>query len=157
MNVDELTAVVVFASSLIPAVLMPLSVLLYAPILGIFFLMAIIDIILFNGFTKLDSSDSLWSPADTSLGINNFCELGITFGLFMAGVRVLSPVLACVRHDRVWASELTLGASQFSGHAVIPTLAWDMVDPTQCNNLKMINWVFAIAMGIYGLLGVVLV
>ena len=41
---------------------------------------------------------------------------------------------------------------QFSGHAVIPTLARDMVDPTQFD--EMINWAFAIATGIYGLLGV---
>ncbi|KAI0724468.1 transmembrane amino acid transporter protein-domain-containing protein [Cerioporus squamosus] len=110
---------------LIPAVLMPLSVLSYASILGIFSLMAIIGIILFDGFTKPDSPGSLWSPADTSLGIDNFRELGIAFGLFMAG---------------------------FSGHAVIPTLARDMIDPTQFD--EMINWAFAIATGIYGLLGV---
>ncbi len=73
-------------SSLIPAVLMPLSVLSYASILGIFSLMAIIGIVLFDGFTKPDSPGSLWSPADTSLGIDNFRELGIAFGLFMAGV-----------------------------------------------------------------------
>ncbi len=73
-------------TSLIPAVLMPLSVLSYASILGIFSLMAIIGIVLFDGFTKPDSPGSLWSPADTSLGIDNFRELGIAFGLFMAGV-----------------------------------------------------------------------
>ncbi|TFK94290.1 hypothetical protein K466DRAFT_476675 [Polyporus arcularius HHB13444] len=112
-------------SLLIPAVLMPLSVLSYASILGIFSLMAIIGIVLFDGFTKPDSPGSLWSPADTSLGIDNFRELGIAFGLFMAG---------------------------FSGHAVIPTLARDMIDPTQFD--EMINWAFAIATGIYGLLGV---
>ncbi|KAI0757082.1 transmembrane amino acid transporter protein-domain-containing protein [Daedaleopsis nitida] len=110
---------------LIPAVLMPLSVLSIASIIGIFSLMAIIGIILFDGFTKFDSPGSLWSPADTSLGIDNYQELGIAFGLFMAG---------------------------FSGHAVIPTLARDMIDPTEFD--EMINWAFAIATGIYGLLGV---
>ena len=35
---------------------------------------------------------------------------------------------------------------------MIPTLARDMVDPTQFD--EMINWAFAIATGIYGLLGV---
>ncbi|KAI0778101.1 transmembrane amino acid transporter protein-domain-containing protein [Trametes elegans] len=110
---------------LIPAVLLPLSVLSYASILGIFSLMAIIGIILFDGFTKFDSPGSLWSPADTSLGIDNFRELGIAFGLFMAG---------------------------FSGHAVIPTLARDMIDPSRFD--EMINWAFAIATGIYAILGV---
>ncbi|KAI0651771.1 transmembrane amino acid transporter protein-domain-containing protein [Trametes meyenii] len=109
---------------LIPAVLMPLSVLSYASILGIFSLLAIIGIILFDGFTKFDSPGSLWSPADTSLGIDNYKELGIAFGLFMAG---------------------------FSGHAVIPTLARDMIDPSRFD--EMINWAFAIATGIYAILG----
>ncbi|KAI0662739.1 transmembrane amino acid transporter protein-domain-containing protein [Cubamyces menziesii] len=112
-------------SLLIPAVLLPLSVLSYASIIGIFSLMAIIGIILFDGFTKFDSPGSLWSPADTSLGIDNFRELGIAFGLFMAG---------------------------FSGHAVIPTLARDMIDPSRFD--EMINWAFAIATGIYAILGV---
>ncbi|KAL1952046.1 hypothetical protein VTO73DRAFT_1195 [Trametes versicolor] len=110
---------------LIPAVLMPLSVLSYASILGIFSLMAIIGIILFDGFTKFDSPGSLWAPADTSLGIDSYREVGIAFGLFMAG---------------------------FSGHAVIPTLARDMIDPSRFD--EMINWAFAIATGIYAVLGV---
>lgn len=76
---------------LIPAVLMPLSVLSYASITGIFSLMAIIAIILFDGFTKFDSPGSLWSPADTSLGVDSFHELGIAFGLFMAGVSLIPP------------------------------------------------------------------
>ena len=75
--------------------LLPLSVLSYASIIGIFSLMAIIGIILFDGFTKFDSPGSLWSPADTSLGIDNFRELGIAFGLFMAGVR--AALLPCFR------------------------------------------------------------
>ncbi|KAI8995550.1 transmembrane amino acid transporter protein-domain-containing protein, partial [Trametes punicea] len=110
---------------LIPAVMLPLSILSYASIIGIFSLMAIIGIILFDGFTKFDSPGSLWSPADTSLGIDSYRELGIAFGLFMAG---------------------------FSGHAVIPTLARDMIDPTQFD--EMINWAFVIATGIYAILGV---
>ncbi|TBU48398.1 transmembrane amino acid transporter protein-domain-containing protein [Dichomitus squalens] len=112
-------------SLLIPAVLLPLSVLSYASIIGIFSLMAIMGIILFDGFTKFDSPGSLWSPADTSLGIDSYRELGIAFGLFMAG---------------------------FAGHAIIPTLAKDMADPSRFD--EMIDWAFIIATGIYGLLGV---
>ncbi|KAH9944456.1 transmembrane amino acid transporter protein-domain-containing protein [Epithele typhae] len=111
---------------MIPAVLMPLSVLSFASIVGIFSLVAIICIIIFDGFTKFDSPGSLWNPAATSLGIDNFKELGVAFGLFMAG---------------------------FSGHAVIPTLARDMQDPSRFD--EMINWAFVVATGIYGLLGVV--
>ncbi|PIL32046.1 transporter [Ganoderma sinense ZZ0214-1] len=111
---------------LIPAVLMPLSVLSFASIIGIFSLMAIIGIIIFDGFTKVDSPGSLWSPAATSLGIDNYRELGIAFGLFMAG---------------------------FSGHAVIPTLARDMADPSRFD--EMINWAFATATSVYVLLGII--
>lgn len=77
---------------------MPLSVLSFASIIGIFSLTAIIGIIVFDGFTKLDSPGSLWNPAATSLGIDNYHELGIAFGLFMAGVRIvplLSPHVSC--------------------------------------------------------------
>ena len=81
--------ILIYDTRLIPAVLMPLSVLSFASIVGIFSLMAIMGIILFDGFTKYDSPGSLWSPADTSLGIDNYRELGIAFGLFMAGVRML--------------------------------------------------------------------
>ncbi|KAI0639322.1 transmembrane amino acid transporter protein-domain-containing protein [Trametes polyzona] len=111
---------------MIPAVLLPLSVLSYTSIVGIFSLMAIIGIILFDGFTKFDSPGSLWSPAETSLGIDNYRELGISFGLFMAG---------------------------FAGHAAVPTLARDMIDPSRFD--EMINWAFIIATGIYAVLGVV--
>ncbi|KAI9062988.1 hypothetical protein FKP32DRAFT_1628555 [Trametes sanguinea] len=109
----------------IPAVMLPLSILSYASIIGIFSLIGIIGIILFDGFTKFDSPGSLWSPADTSLGVDNMQEIGIAFGLFMAG---------------------------FSGHAVIPTLARDMRDPTRFD--EMINWAFVIATGTYAVLGV---
>ncbi|KAI1797799.1 transmembrane amino acid transporter protein-domain-containing protein [Ganoderma leucocontextum] len=111
---------------LIPAVLMPLSVLSFASIIGIFSLMAVIGIIVFDGFTKVDSPGSLWSPAATSLGIDNYRELGIAFGLFMAG---------------------------FAGHAVIPTLARDMADTSRFD--EMINWAFVLATSIYVLLGIV--
>ena len=75
--------------------LLPLSVLSYASIIGIFSLLAIIGIILFDGFAKPDSPGSLWSPAETSLGIDNYRELGIAFGLFMAGV--CFPTLLALR------------------------------------------------------------
>ncbi|KAI0374250.1 hypothetical protein BV20DRAFT_1110835 [Pilatotrama ljubarskyi] len=129
---------------LIPAVLMPLSVLSYASILGIFSLMAIIGIILIDGFTKFDSPGSLWDPADTSLGVDNAKELGIAFGLFMAGVRASFEGVA----EREGADK----PGQFSGHAVIPTLARDMIDPSRFD--EMINWAFIIATGIYAVLGV---
>ncbi len=48
-----------------------------------------IAVILIDGATKKDQPGSLWSPAETSLGIESWRHLGIAYGLFMAGVRRL--------------------------------------------------------------------
>ncbi|KAJ7619383.1 transmembrane amino acid transporter protein-domain-containing protein [Roridomyces roridus] len=109
---------------LIPTVFLPLSLLSITSVLGIVSTVLVVAVILIDGVSKTESPGSLWSPADTSLGIDNWNHLGIAFGLFMAG---------------------------FSGHAVIPSLARDMVDPSQFD--KMINWAFVVATSIYALIG----
>ncbi|KAI0961460.1 hypothetical protein AcV7_000553 [Taiwanofungus camphoratus] len=58
-------------------------------------------------------------------GVRGVGELGISFGLFMAG---------------------------FSGHAVIPSLVRDMADPTQFH--VMIDYAFTTATAIYAIIGV---
>ncbi|KAJ7145708.1 transmembrane amino acid transporter protein-domain-containing protein [Mycena epipterygia] len=108
---------------LIPTVFLPLSLLSYTSILGIISTILVVIVILVDGVSKTESPGSLWSPAETSVGIDNWNHLGIAFGLFMAG---------------------------FSGHAVIPSLARDMVDPSQFS--KMINWAFIVATSIYTLI-----
>jgi len=65
---------------------MPLSLLSYTSILGILSTFLIILVVFIDGFSKRDGPGSLWSPADTSFGIDNATHLGIAFGLFMAGV-----------------------------------------------------------------------
>ncbi|KAF7345032.1 Aa-trans domain-containing protein [Mycena venus] len=109
---------------LIPTVFLPLSLLSYTSILGIISTILVVIVILVDGVSKTESPGSLWSPAETSLGIDNYNHLGIAFGLFMAG---------------------------FSGHAVIPSLARDMTDPSEFN--KMIDWAFVVATSIYTLIG----
>ncbi|KAF7316812.1 Aa-trans domain-containing protein [Mycena chlorophos] len=109
---------------LIPTVFLPLSLLSITSVLGIISTVLVVFVILIDGISKTESPGSLWSPADTSLGIDNYSHLGIAFGLFMAG---------------------------FSGHAVIPSLARDMVDPSEFN--KMIDWAFVVATSIYALIG----
>ncbi|KAG5654742.1 hypothetical protein H0H81_003750 [Sphagnurus paluster] len=109
---------------LIPTIFLPLSLLSYTSILGIISSVAIILVVLFDGFSKHDAPGSFWSPAETTFGIESWNGLGIAFGLFMAG---------------------------FSGHAVIPSLARDMADPSQFD--KMINWAFVIATFLYALIG----
>ncbi|SJL05997.1 uncharacterized protein ARMOST_09333 [Armillaria ostoyae] len=111
-------------SILIPTVFLPLSLLSYTSILGIVSTILMIAVILIDGATKKDQPGSLWSPAETSLGIESWRHLGIAYGLFMAG---------------------------FSGHAVIPSLVRDMEDPSEFD--KMITWAFVVATLIYGLIG----
>ncbi|KAH8120132.1 transmembrane amino acid transporter protein-domain-containing protein [Phellopilus nigrolimitatus] len=109
---------------LIPSVFCPLSVLSYTSILGILSTLLIISVLFIDGLSKSNAPGSLWSPAETSMGIAGFGELGIAFGLFMAG---------------------------FSGHAVLPSLARDMADPAQFD--KMIDWAFIAATVIYAFIG----
>ncbi|KAG1867878.1 transmembrane amino acid transporter protein-domain-containing protein [Suillus subalutaceus] len=109
---------------LVPLVFLPLSILSYTSILGICSTLLIILVIFIDGFSKPDAPGSLWSPAATSWGTGSMTELGVAFGLLMAG---------------------------FSGHAVIPSLARDMVDPSEFNN--MINWAFVVTTFIYGVIG----
>ena len=74
------------SSSLIPTVFLPLPILSYASLLGIVSTVLLIGVILVDGFSKFDAPGSLWSPATTSFSFGNLEELGLAFGLFMAGV-----------------------------------------------------------------------
>ncbi|KAI0094699.1 transmembrane amino acid transporter protein-domain-containing protein [Irpex rosettiformis] len=110
---------------LVPTTLMPLSLLSYASILGILSTIYLIVVMFIDGFSKPEGLGSLWTPAETSLSFGSLGGLGLSFGLFMAGL---------------------------SGHAVIPSLAHDMIDPSQFDH--MIEWAFAIATLIYTIIGV---
>ncbi|KAG2077126.1 hypothetical protein BDR04DRAFT_1089441 [Suillus decipiens] len=109
---------------LAPLVFLPLSILSYTSIFGICSTLLIILVIFIDGFSKRDAPGSLWSPAATSWGTGSMTELGIACGLLMAG---------------------------FAGHPVIPSLARDMIDPSEFNH--MINWAFVITTFIYGIIG----
>ncbi|KAF5337361.1 hypothetical protein D9611_003336 [Ephemerocybe angulata] len=109
---------------LIPSVFMPLSLLSYTSIIGIFSTVILVLVIFIDGFSKKEAPGSLHHPAPTNLGVQDLNKLGIAFGLFMAG---------------------------FSGHPVIPSLARDMIDPTQFDS--MIDRAFTIATLIYAAIG----
>jgi len=85
------------SSSLIPTVFVPLSLLSYASLLGIASTTLLVVAILIDGLSKFDAPGSLWSPAKTSFSPCNTGELGLAYGLFMAGVRSL-PVFRNVIH-----------------------------------------------------------
>lgn len=65
---------------------MPLSVLSYASVLGIVSTVFLVVVMFVDGFSKRTGPGSLWSPADTSLSFGSLGQLGLSFGLFMAGV-----------------------------------------------------------------------
>lgn len=113
-----------FLSILVPMAFAPLSALSYTSLLGIFSTLLVAVVILIDGFSKPDSPGSLWSPAPTSFTPGSFGHVGIAFGLFMAGL---------------------------SGHVVIPSLARDMVDPSQFD--RMANCAFAVTTVVYTIIG----
>jgi hypothetical protein len=94
-------------SSLIPTLFIPLSLLSYASLLGIASTVLLIGAVFYDGLSKFDAPGSLWSPAKTSFGYCNIGELGLAFGLFMAGVRfVLTFFNAIVKlNTRMLSSE----------------------------------------------------
>jgi hypothetical protein len=65
---------------------MPLSLLSYASILGIIPTLYLIVVMFIDGFSKPEGLGSLWTPAETSLSFGSLEQLGMSFGLFMAGV-----------------------------------------------------------------------
>ncbi|KAJ7139827.1 transmembrane amino acid transporter protein-domain-containing protein [Mycena epipterygia] len=110
---------------LLPTVFLPLSLLSYSSILGVLSTILIVTVVLVDGLSKHTSPGSLWSPAETSIGVSSWSNLGIAFGLFIAG---------------------------FGCHPLIPSLARDMVDPHKFE--RMINLAFTIGTFIYALLAV---
>ena len=79
----------IYPDSIVPTVLMPLSLLSYASVIGILSTVFLVVVMLIDGVSKVDSPGSLWSPAPTSLSPGNYGELGLAFGLFMAGVSLV--------------------------------------------------------------------
>ena len=73
--------------SIMPTVLMPLSALSYASVIGIVSTVFLVLVMFVDGLSKKESPGSLWSPAPTSFNPGNMGQLGLAFGLFMAGVR----------------------------------------------------------------------
>lgn len=110
---------------LIPTVFFPLSILSYTSILGIVSTLLIMAVVLIDGFSKSDAPGSLIQPAETSFGIQSWHALGVSYGLFMAGL---------------------------AGHAALPALVKDMVNPLEFE--KVIDYAFFIATSMYVVVGV---
>ncbi|KAI0307854.1 transmembrane amino acid transporter protein-domain-containing protein [Multifurca ochricompacta] len=110
---------------LIPSVFLPLSLLAYTSLLGIVSTVFLIVVVFVDGLSKFDAPGSLWNPAKTSLSYCSLEELGLAFGLFMAG---------------------------FGAHAALPSLARDMAEPHRFN--EAMNYSFSFATAVYAIIGI---
>ncbi|KAI0321704.1 transmembrane amino acid transporter protein-domain-containing protein [Amylostereum chailletii] len=110
---------------LIPSVFVPLSLLSYTSLLGIFSTISLIAVIFFDGLSKADAPGSLISPAETSFLFASWDKLGMAFGLFMAG---------------------------FGAHCGIPALVLDMEDPKRFD--EAMDYAFCFATIFYTLIGI---
>jgi len=77
-------------------------------------------VLVIDGFSKPKAPGSLFEFAPTDLWPNSSVELGLSYGLFMAG---------------------------FAGHAVVPSIARDMQEPEHFDG--MINMAFFVTTGVY--------
>ncbi|KAJ7169584.1 transmembrane amino acid transporter protein-domain-containing protein [Mycena filopes] len=111
---------------ILPTVFLPLSLLSYSSILGIMSTILIIVVILVDGLSKPTAPGSLWSPAETSFSVSSWGNMGIAFGLFIAG---------------------------FGFHPLIPSLVQDMIEPHRFDSV--LSLAFAIATTIYAFLAAV--
>jgi len=68
-----------------------------------------IAVIFFDGFSKPDNPGSFWSPAETSVGIGNLGNLGIAFGLFMAGACISGFFVDCTQVSHLKSHSSFLG------------------------------------------------
>ena len=93
-------------SSLAPTVFLPLSFLSYTSLVGIVSTVFLVVVIFIDGFSKFDAPGSLWSPAETSLSVSNMHELGLAFGLFMAGVCLCGTFCSVDHGPNTYASSL---------------------------------------------------
>lgn len=110
-----------------PTTFMPLSILSYTSVVGIFSTMSLLVVVLVDGFHKKHAPGSLIEPMQTSAWPEHPFNIPLSFGLMMAG---------------------------FAGHAVFPNIKVDMKAPkgfnSMCNLTYSIAFVAYLAMGISG-------
>jgi len=110
---------------LIPAVFLPLWLLSYTSLMGILSTIGLLLVIVVDGFSKPQAPGSLLDPEKTNLLFSDWQNLGLAFGLFMAG---------------------------FGAHAAMPSLAADMQDPSRFD--EVMNWAFGFATVFYAFIGI---
>lgn len=75
---------------LIPTTYLPLSLLSFTSLLSVLATFFVMVVLLVDGFSKKVGPGSLWQPAETDWVVTEWKRVGVSFGLFMAGVRSLS-------------------------------------------------------------------
>ncbi|GAA99963.1 hypothetical protein E5Q_06666 [Mixia osmundae IAM 14324] len=107
-----------------PTVFLPLRLLSISSLVGIISVICLTVVISIDGGLKAERPGSLAHPMPTNIG-PDWHHFPISFGLIMSG---------------------------FAGHAVMPSLARDMKDPTRFN--RMIDMAYVVVAAFYGLLAV---
>ncbi|CAG8759425.1 3558_t:CDS:2, partial [Racocetra persica] len=110
---------------LVPLTLIDIKYLSYVSCLGILSSIALVFVIIIDGFTKHTQPGSLLNPVKTELLPITFTTLNLSFGLIIAG---------------------------FAGHAVFPSIYINMKDPTKYPTT--VNVSFAISTVVYILISV---
>jgi vesicular inhibitory amino acid transporter len=77
----------IFLTILIPTTFLPLRLLSVASLLGVVSTLYMVFLVFWDGLSKLGGPGSLWDPEPTDLIVWDVKKVGLSFGLFMAGVR----------------------------------------------------------------------
>ncbi|KAI0033111.1 transmembrane amino acid transporter protein-domain-containing protein [Vararia minispora EC-137] len=109
---------------MIPAAFLPLWALSYTSLTGILSTIALLLVILIDGLVCAEAPGSLRDPAPTHLLPRSGPDLGLAFGLFMAG---------------------------FSAHAAMPSVVADMAEPHRFE--EAMNYAFGFGSVFYALIG----
>jgi vesicular inhibitory amino acid transporter len=77
---------------LIPTAFFPLSIVSYTSLISVFATVFIGIVLVVNGLNKREAPGSLWEGMGTDMAPASAQGLGLSFGIFMAGVSVSSVV-----------------------------------------------------------------
>ncbi|CAH7690614.1 transmembrane amino acid transporter protein-domain-containing protein [Phakopsora pachyrhizi] len=97
---------IIYFCIVLPTVFMPFQILSFASLIGLTSSLALVGVILIDGFSKQESPGSILHPAPTNLGPS--AKWGLSAGLMMSG---------------------------FAGHSIMPSLARDMKNPKDFNRM----------------------
>lgn len=124
----------------LPTVFLPYRLLSYTSLIGLLSSLVLVVVVIVDGAIKEEGPGSLRHPEPTSWSPGR--GWGLSAGLIMSGVSCLVLSLA----------DAGLTTTQFSGHAVMPSLARDMRHPERFDS--MVNIAYLLAGAMYAVIGI---